>query len=277
MVGGGATAKRSGVTPLLRNDLAGAASASLPPNDLLQRIRPAERSRLLGFLELVPVDAGTALCTSETDLRYVWFPHDAVASTVVPMPEGEAVDVGLLGPEALVGTDPLYGGRRSATTVVVQIAGHAGRMDADDFRREVVVRNGEPYGVFLRFAAAYQRMMAQLGACNARHALLQRLARLLLMLDDRRAPKAIDITHDRLADMLAARRASITEAANALRHSGALEYRRGHIAIRDRRPLLAASCACYPVVARLVSRAEPAGGGRRNRFAKPRKAVERWK
>jgi len=257
----------------VRNALTGAASASLPPNALLQRIAPAERSRLTGFLEVVPLQAGTALCVTGTRLRYAWFPHDAVASTVVLMPEGEAVDVGLLGPEALVGTDPLYGGRHSATTVVVQIAGHASCMDADDFRREVVVRNAEPYGIFLRFAAAYQRLMAQLGACNARHALLQRFARLLLMLDDRRAPKAVDITQDRLAVMLAARRASITDAANVLRQSGALEYRRGHIAIRDRRALLAASCACYPVVARLVSQTEPAGGGR---SGGRRMAFERW-
>ena len=217
----------------------------------------------MGFLTVVPLQAGTALCESGTRLRHVWFPHDAVASTVVELPEGDAVDVGLLGCESLVGTDRLYGGRRSATTVVVQIAGHASRMDADDFQREVIVRGGEPYGVFLGFAAAYQRMMAQIGACNARHGLLQRLTRLLLMLDDRRGRRAIDITQDRLAVMLAARRASITEAANALRSSGALEYRRGHIAIRDRGRLLAETCACYPAIARLVSGAELAAGTER--------------
>ena len=206
----------------------------------------------MGFLDVVPLEAGTALCSTGTRLAYVWFPHDAVASTVVELPEGAAVDVGLAGPEALVGTDPLYGERYSATTVVVQIAGHASRIGADDFRREVVVRNTEPYGVFLRFAGRYQRLIAHIGACNARHAVLQRLARLLLMLDDRSARNVIEITHDRLAVMLAARRASITDAANALRSSGALEYRRGFIEIRDRGALLAASCACYPVLAKIV-------------------------
>ena len=101
--------------------------------------------------------------------------------------------------------------------------------------------------------------MAQLAACNARHALAQRLARWLLMLDDRVACGALELTQERLASLLAARRASITQAANALRSSGALEYQRGHIAIRDRRALLAASCECYSIVARLVPGAKVAG------------------
>ena len=209
-------------------------------------------------MDVVPVRAGAVLCESGSLLRHVWFPHDAVAATVVALPEGELVDVGLLGPEALVGTDLLFGERRSATTVVVQVGGHASRMNADDFRREVVLREDEPYRTFLRFAAAYQRLMAQLAACSAHHDLVHRLARWLLMLDDRLPRGVVDITQERLSGLLAARRASITKAANALRSCGALEYRRGRITIRDRRALLGASCACYPVLARLLPRADVA-------------------
>jgi CRP-like cAMP-binding protein len=209
-------------------------------------------------MDVVPVPAGTVLCETGTLLRHVWFPHDAVAATVVPLADGDMVDVGLMGPEALVGTDPLFGERRSATTVVVQIGGHASRMSAEDFRREVVGREGEPYRVFMRFAAAYQRLMAQLAACSAHHDIVHRLARWLLMLDDRVAGEAVVITQERLAVLLAARRASITKAATTLRSCGAIEYRRGRITIRDRRTLLAASCACYPVLARLIPSAERA-------------------
>ena len=254
-------AKGREVTPLLRNDLAEAAPVSFPPNALLQRIAPAERARLARFLDVVRLPAGAMLCESGTYLRHVWFPHDAVASTVVHLPESDVVDVGLLGAEALVGTDPLFGGRRSTTTVVVHVAGHASRMDADDFRREVVLRGGEPYRVFLGFAAAYQRVMAQLAVCNAHHALGQRLARWLLMLDDRVAGGVVELTQERLAFLLVARRASITQIANALRSSGAIKYRRGRIAVRDRPALLAASCGCYPVVARLIPRTHLAGWG----------------
>jgi CRP-like cAMP-binding protein len=249
------------MTPLLRNDFVEAAAAALPPNGLLQRIPPPERARLTGFLEVVSLKAGAPLCESGTPLRHVWFPHEAVAATVVQVPEGDAVAVGLLGPEALVGMETLYGARQSATTVVVQMPGRASRMDAGDFRREVVLRNAEPYRVFLRFAGTYQRLTAQIGACNARHSLVQRLARLLLMFDDRGARDVMEITQDRLADMLAARRASITEVANSLRAFGALEYRRGQIMIRNRRALLEASCQCYPVLASLIRRGDPAEGG----------------
>lgn len=228
---------------------------SFPPNALLQRLSPAERARLGQFLQVVALPAGAMLCESGLRLAHVWFPHDAVASTVVRLPESELVDVGLLGPEALVGMDPLLGGRRSTTTVIVHTAGHASRIDADDFRREVVGRGGEAYDVFLWFAGAYQRQMAQLAACNARHSLAQRLARWLLMLDDRIAGD-VELTQDRLAFLLSARRASITHAANALRSCGALDYHRGHIVIRDRRPLLAASCVCYSIVAVLVPPAQ---------------------
>jgi CRP-like cAMP-binding protein len=246
------------MTPLLRNDLVEAAPPALPRNDLLQRISPARRARLARFMDVVPLPAGTVLCETGAPLRHVWFPHDAVAATVVPFPDGALVDVGLLGPEALVGTDSLFGERRSATTVVVQIAGSASRIAADDFSREVVCRADEPYRMFMRFAAAYQRLMAQLAACNAHHDIVQRLARWLLMLDDRIASGVVGITQERLAVLLAARRASITKAATALRSCGALEYRRGSITIRDRRALLGASCGCYPVLAGLVPQADRA-------------------
>ena len=241
----------------VRNEPAVAAPQSFPPNALLQRLSPGERGRLLQFLQVVPVPAGTMLCENGTRLRHVWFPHDAIASTVVAMPESDLVDVGLLGPEALIGTDLLFGGRRSTMTVVVHTAGHASRMDADDFRREVVVRGGEPYDVFLRFAGDYQRLMAQLAACNVRHGLSQRLARWLLMLDDRVGARPVELTQERLAFLLATRRASVTQAAKRLRASGALVHRRGRIAIGDRQALLAASCDCYAIVAALVPPAPP--------------------
>jgi len=242
--------------PLHRHVLAEAAQASLPPNRLLEGMPPAEHARLTPLLDVVALRPGTALCEAGTPLRFVWFPHDAVASTIVDLPEGNAIDVGLLGHEAFAGIDAVYGGVRSVTTVVVLAAGHASRMHADDFRREVVARNGEAYAVCLRFAAAYQREMAHMAACNARHNVVQRLARLLLMIDDRRSGGVIEVTHDRLAVMLATRRASVTDAAHVLRAAGALEYRRGDIAIRDRAALLAAACGCYAVLSRLAARAE---------------------
>ena len=73
----------------------------------------------------------------------------------------------------------------------------------------------------------------------------QRLARWILMTQDRVHTDTLPLTHDLLAGMLGSRRASVTVAAGALQKAGAIEYRRGKLHILQRDKLEEAACECY--------------------------------
>jgi CRP-like cAMP-binding protein len=207
-----------------------------------------DRERLAPYLEEVALPARTTLCSAGQKIPYAVFPHDAITSTLMHLPEGESIEVGLMGAEGVVGLDLLYGAEDSVTTVVVQIPGHGVRIRSEDLVREVVEPNGEFHARLLRYSRAFFGMVAQSGACNASHGISQRLARWLLMVHDRLQRARFPLTHEFVALMLGVRRASITEVANHLRAVGAIDYDRGAITILRRDLLETTSCGCYNVI-----------------------------
>lgn len=217
-------------------------------NQLLDRLSGSERERITPFLEPVDLHPKMTLCTAGEPISHAVFPHNAVTSTLMELPEGDAVEVGLMGSEAFVGLDLVYGTRVSLTSVVVQVSGTGTRIRADDFVREMVQPGGEFYHALLRYSRAFLGMVAQSGACNATHLLEQRLARWLLMVHDRADRDRFDLTHEFIALMLGVRRAGVSGAANSLRVAGAIEYTRGEIVVKDREILEKCSCGCYEII-----------------------------
>jgi CRP-like cAMP-binding protein len=219
-------------------------------NVLLAQLSEDEREWLEPLFEPVDLPAKTVLCRIGEPIEYAVFPATAITSTLVEMPGGDSMEVGLMGSEGVVGLDLLYEARESVTTVVVQVSGAGSRIKAEDFAREIVGRT-EFYKVLLRYSYAFMGMIAQSGACNATHVIEQRLARWLLMVHDRVHRDQFDLTHEYIASMLGVRRAGVSSAANQLRLSGAIDYTRGSVRILDREALEAAACGCYSIIRRL--------------------------
>lgn len=203
------------------------------------------------FLEEVELPAKLPLCTVGDSITHAVFPHDAVTSMLVDLAEGQCIELGLIGAEGVVGLDLLYGARESVTTVIVQMPGHGIRIRADAFQREILAKNGDFYGLLLRYGRAFFGMVAQSGACNATHPMEQRLARWLLMMYDRVQRERFPLTHEFIALMLGVRRASVSEAANGLRVVGAIDYDRGEMRVLRRDLLEQRACGCYAVIRRL--------------------------
>src|SRR5258708_2885214 len=161
---------------------------------------------------------------------------------------------GIVGREGLVGIPALAGLNRSPLREVVQITGDGLRMPVSrlaEFLREAPQLRHE----MERFSVLLGLQMAQTAGCNRLHGVEQRLARWLLMAQDRVSSASLPITHDFLATMLGTDRPSVSLAAGALQKANIIEYNRGSVKILNRAELERASCECYGVIRRYTDEA----------------------
>ncbi|HEU4536403.1 MAG TPA: helix-turn-helix domain-containing protein, partial [Polyangiaceae bacterium] len=114
--------------------------------------------------------------------------------------------------------------------------------------RDELGRGGGLPALLNRYTQALFNQIAQSAACNRAHDIEQRLARWLLMTQDRVGGPEFPLTHEFMSQMLGVRRATVTVAAGALQKARCIKYSRGKMAVVDRERLLARACGCYGVV-----------------------------
>jgi CRP-like cAMP-binding protein len=166
---------------------------------------------------------------------------------------GGTVEVGMVGNEGMFGICAFLGTLTTPLLAQVQMPGEALRMRADVLKREFA-KGGALQDVLLRYTQAFMMQVAQVAACNRAHTVEARLAKWLLMCEDRAHSKQLALTHDFISDMLGIRRAGVTTAAYGFREAGLINYHRGHITVTDRGGLEAMACECYPVMQREFAR-----------------------
>ena len=189
-------------------------------------------------------------------MQHAYFPTTAVVSLHYVMESGASAESAGVGNEGVVGVSLFMGGDTTPSSAVVQIAGHAYRLEARLLKEEFN-RAGLMQHLLLRYTQALITQMSQTAACNRHHSVEQQLCRWLLLTLDRIPSHELIMTQELVASMLGVRREGITEAAGRLQRAGFISYRRGHIAVLDRSGLEARACECYAVVrkesARLLS------------------------
>ena len=222
-----------------------------PVNSLLAALPRQDYERMRAELEPVNLVYGEVLHESGERVRHAYFPGDAHVSLQVVMDPLNALEVGLVGREGLVGIELALGIEDSLVRALVQGGGTALRMNAAAFREELA-RSAPLAGEVHRFAYVKLAQARQAAACNRFHQVDARLATWLLMTRDRVRSDHFHLTHEFLADMLGVRRAGVTKAAASLQRKKLISYRRGHINVLDRGGLAAAACACYAIVSKLA-------------------------
>ena len=233
-------------------------------NGLLAALPPEDWARLEPRLEAVELPFDQTVHAADGPVDAAFFVETGMVSHLVTLEGGEQVEAGIAGPEGLVGLPLVYGDTHSLTEARVQMEGTALRLGAAAFRAEME-RSAAFRALLLRYALAFQAQVTLTAACNARHAIEQRLARWLLIAHDRAGADEFPMTHEFLSMMLGVRRPGVTIAAGMLQKAGLVRYARGRMAVADRPGLEAASCECYHTVrhehARLLGPgpAKPAG------------------
>jgi CRP-like cAMP-binding protein len=180
-------------------------------------------------------------------IDFTYFLNDGMASLVALSRDGRSVEVGIVGKEGMVGMPLTVGLRRGTFRAIMQMSGNGLRVRSKVFQ-DILVCAPSLRSELSRFALMNGMQVAQLAACNRLHEIEQRLARWLLMCQDRVDSQLLPLTHEFLAQMLGAGRPSVSLAAGSLESAGLIENLRGTVKILNRKSLEEAACECYGVI-----------------------------
>lgn len=219
------------------------AAPPLPRNLLLQSLPRPELDRLNPCLQKVSLTPRRFLQHAGVSIEHLYFVEDGLVSILAKTDERNAVEVGLIGREGAIGSAAILGTRISTLSHFVQIGGSALSIGIDDLNR-VMSECPHLRAALHGYLHAALMQSSQSAACNLRHLFLPRLARWLLMAQDRSGLDALPITQDLLARSLGVHRPTVTGAFKQLGRRG-IFAERGLIRILDRCSLERIACRCY--------------------------------
>jgi CRP-like cAMP-binding protein len=216
-------------------------------NKILLSIPDSEYISVRPHLEYVRLPNHLVLHEAGGKLEFAYFLNRGLISLVVVMTDGRTAEAGIVGNEGFTGTQAVAGLSRGPLRGVVQITGDGFRVKVGALQ-DFLESTPRLRMMLNRYAAVRGMQIAQTAACNRLHEIKQRLARWLLMTQDRVDSGALPITHDFLATMLGTDRPSVSLAAGILQKKQLIEYSRGAVKIVNRKKLEDAACECYGVV-----------------------------
>src|SRR6204780_4990228 len=216
-------------------------------NKILLSISDKEYALILPHLEFLSMPPHLSLYEPGQPLEFVHFPNSGMVSLVIATEDGRTVEVGEVGKEGFAGIQAAVGINKNQVREVVQIAGDGFRVKIGALKR--VLQSAPELQRFLtRYAVVQGMQFAQTAACNRLHNIEQRLARWLLITQDRVDSPTLAITHDFLATMLGTDRPSVSLAAGILQDKQIIEYAGGTVQILSGTKLEACTCECYAVI-----------------------------
>jgi CRP-like cAMP-binding protein len=212
--------------------------SSLAADDF-ELIRPHLRTVDL-VQDSVLVEVGEALGRA-------YLPHRGVISLVVKLARGEHVQVAMIGRDSIFGSFSTVGDATALNSALVLVPGVASTVDIDRLRA-AADQSATLRASLIRHGLAVYAQIQQTAGCNAAHTVEARLARCLLHTRDLSGSDQLVLTQELLAQMIGARRNSVSLVANTLQHANFIHYSRGHIEITNLDGLINTSCECYATV-----------------------------
>jgi len=194
--------------------------------------------------ELIDLTLSKIVCVVDETIEYIYFPTDGFISLVQSLDQHPPLEIGMIGREGVLGAEIALGIQKNLFGALIQGSGNALRLEKNDFL-EIIKTHIELKNIILSYMAVRIKQLSLSAACEHFHEIGPRLAKWLLMSEDRAQSTTFLMTHEFISLMLGVRRVGITTAAAEFRRNGLIEYRRGEMQILNRPALMAASCSCY--------------------------------
>ncbi|MFN3931859.1 MAG: Crp/Fnr family transcriptional regulator [Brevundimonas sp.] len=223
-------------------------------NHFLDSLAPDDEAALRPHLRAAETASGQVLIEQDGPIPQLHFPVTAQLVNLVRFSDGSAVETAVIGREGLSGLAPFMAGMPCGWEVSVRAGGGLYVIAAEVVR----ARQGESATLrdgLLRLSHVYQMQAVQHAACNARHKVLPRVARWLLLASDLGPGVKLQMTQEELGGLLGAQRTTVNDAASQLKAAGAIRYARGVVSVLDRGALEGLACECYAMERRRIEAA----------------------
>ena len=215
-----------------------------PENALLHKLPPAARQQLLDHCEPFELVLSAELSVRGKPLQHAHFPIEGFLSLVIDVDSHPPLEVGMVGAEAMLGSELILGLVATPWRALVQGAGSSWRIGAQQLRAQIdAIPELEALLQACLLTRLHQQTLA--AACQRYHQIAPRLARWLLMMQDRSHSECFHVTQEFMALMLGVRRVGVTEAAGHFQDAGLIAYHRGELTVLNRKALEAEACSCY--------------------------------
>ncbi len=214
------------------------------PNHLIKSLPRTDRLRFTAACDSVDLVLAQVLCEPGKPTKYVYFPTEGFISLIAVVKGSPGVEVGMVGREGMLGVQLALGVATAPLHALVQGAGTALRIGTKAFKAQLAA-SPALQNQLNRYLYVLMSQLAESAACVRFHQIGPRLARWLLMSQDRSQANSFEVTQEFLAYMLGVRRVGITTAASALQGSGLISYSRGKLTVLNRKGLEHAACGCY--------------------------------
>lgn len=222
----------------------------------LQALTSPRRNKLLALLERedfdtlepalqhVSLDFQQELYDYRQSVSHVYFPLSGVVAVMRTLSDGDTAQVASVGNEGAVGYGALIDAPVASGRAVVQLPGEALRIETAAIQ-SYALKHPRFRAVTMHYGHTLISQLMQSVVCHRFHSARQRYALWLLQTHDRAHRDTFRLTQEIVAQSLGVRRATVSDIARDVQHSGAVAYRRGMITVRDRAALMAQACECY--------------------------------
>lgn len=213
-------------------------------NHLIDLLPRKDRTALLAICEPVTLVLSETLYQLAEKTTHVYFPIDGYVSMLNLLDGASVLEVGMVGREGMLGVHVALGEVVSPLRAIVQGPGSSWRIPVRAFKA-VLERSPALKLALNHYVSVRMAQLASSAACTRYHLIGPRLARWLLMSQDRAHNDHFHVTQEFMSDMLGVRRVGVTSAASLLQRHGLIEYQRGAMTVVDRKGLEAVACSCY--------------------------------
>lgn len=222
-------------------------------NVLLNQLPKKDQESILANAKLIQINLSQVICSAEETQEYLYFPVDGFFSLVQRIDDHPPLEIGMIGREGILGSEIILGMKNNLFGAIVQGSGEAWKINTTDFM-DHFNKLPELKKVIQKYLSIRIRQLGLSASCEHFHGISPRLAKWLLMSQDRAQSSTFLMTHEFISLMLGIRRVGVTTTAADFKRKGLIEYHRGEIKILNRDGLIGEACSCYQVNRNIYSR-----------------------